>query len=261
MNSDRIDPLPLPESAIILRTSLDRRTRRTNEFAFFATHEDIVQTHLGGSLRWRSCEEVPTVGFCGVASRTAPPPTRQAKLMLQSLLSRLTGYHVPRNDGIFLRREAILGLEAAEAVETNFIIRDEYFGGGMSSRERVRREYVDNILNSDYVLCVRGWGNFSFRFFEAMALGRTPLLIDTECVLPYDFLHDYRNLCVILPASRVRDAALYVREHHSHFDADSWLAHQQRVRRFWEEWLSPRGFFEHLDEHRRRAHGAAIGGT
>lgn len=45
--------------------------------------------------------------------------------------------------------------------------------------------YFNNLLNSDFILCIRGSGNFSKRFYESLAMGRIPMLIDTECILPF----------------------------------------------------------------------------
>jgi hypothetical protein len=140
-------------------------------------------------------------------------------------------------------------LNASRLVDTSFIVRDAYFGGIPAPQSQVRTEYIQNILESDYVLCVRGNGNFSFRFFETMSLGRTPVLIDTDCVLPFEFVHDYRSLCVIVPESRVHQVAEQVAEFHARFDETSYREHQKRVRSFWAEWLSAEGFFRHLAAH------------
>jgi hypothetical protein len=64
-------------------------------------------------------------------------------------------------------------------VQTNFILRDKWFNGayedGRLNRARMdesRREYVENMFGSDYVLCTRGSGNFSIRFYETLSSGR-----------------------------------------------------------------------------------------
>ena len=36
------------------------------------------------------------------------------------------------------------------------------------------------MLASPYILCVRGAGNYSARFYEALALGRIPVLVNTS---------------------------------------------------------------------------------
>jgi hypothetical protein len=76
------------------------------------------------------------------------------------------GHYWPHNDGIYLRKLAMSYLNASPRVGTCFIVRDAYFGGNPAVKSQVREEYIHNILDSDYVLCVRGGGNFSFRFFD-----------------------------------------------------------------------------------------------
>jgi hypothetical protein len=248
VNHDVIRPLPVSGPMVVLRTSLDRNARAPWEFALPAWHENIVDTHLGGRLALREYRSRPVVSFCGIAARTDPPFRRRVKFAAIRALKKL-GHHWPHNDGIYLRKLAMSHLNASPQVGTSFIVRDAYFGGNPTVKSRVREEYIRNILDSDYVLCVRGGGNFSFRFFEAMSLGRTPVLIDTDCVLPFDFIHEYKNFCVIVPEDKVHQADQRVAEFHACFDDHSYQLHQERVRSFWVEWLSAEGFFRHLSEH------------
>ena len=251
LNHDSVRPLPISGPLVVLRTSLDGRTRMAWEFALPAWHENIVDTHLGGRLPLREYRSKPVVSFCGIAARTDPPLKRRVKLAAISALKKI-GHHWTPNDGIYLRQRAMSQLKASQLVATSFIVREDYFGGLMldpTVKARVREEYVHNILDSDYVLCVRGWGNFSFRFFEAMSLGRTPVLVDTDCVLPLDFVHNYKNFCVIVPEDRMHELDQRVSEFHARFDHRSYRQHQEIVRSFWVEWLSAEGFFRHLPAH------------
>ena len=86
-----------------------------------------------------------------------------------------------------------------------------------------------------------------------MSLGRIPLLIDTGCVLPFDFLHRYSDYCIIVPEYRIPEAGRIVAEFHASLSAQGYLDLQQRIRDFWGEWLSPEGFFGKLPLHWRRA--------
>jgi hypothetical protein len=251
VNHDSIAPLPISGPMVVLRVSLDRRTRASWEFALPAWHENIVDTHLGGQLPFREYRSRPVVSFCGIAARTDPPLKRRVKFAAMRALKTI-GYHWPHNDGIYLRQLAMSHLNASPRVETSFIVRDAYFGGvelDPTVKAPVRAEYIQNILDSDYVLCVRGWGNFSFRFFEAMSLGRTPVLVDTDCVLPFDFIHDYKSLCVVVPENKVQQLDQRVSDFHASFNSRTYRLHQECVRSFWVEWLSAEGFFRHLAEH------------
>jgi len=252
LSSDSTAPVQLP-NVIVFRTSLSRTTHASHEFALPAWHEDLVANYLGGRLTPKERPDVPSVGFCGLTAATGPPLKRRFKMLLRRL-GRPIGYRIDHNDGIYLRRAAMKVLSRCPAVRTQFILRSEYFGGGKNNTEtmaRVRREYVENLIGTDYALCTRGYGNFSFRFFEAMSVGRIPVLIDTECVLPYDFMHDYRDYCVIVPESRLREVGQAVSEFHARLSPDGYLDLQRRIREFWVRWLSPEGVFRHLSLHWR----------
>jgi hypothetical protein len=45
-------------------------------------------------------------------------------------------------------------------------------------------EYEENLRLSDYILCPRGFGNVSIRFYETISSGATPILIDSGSELP-----------------------------------------------------------------------------
>jgi hypothetical protein len=250
INADSEEPLPFSD-VLVFRTSLNRRTRKSNDFALPAWHEDLVSNYLGGEIALRDHGDRPVVGFCGHASSARPRFRRRVKNLLREAI-RPVGLHIPHNDGVDLRQIAMEALNADPALETNFILRKGYFGGGLDNdrSEKDRRlDFVSNLVQSDYALCVRGYGNFSFRFFEAMSLGRIPLLIDTDCVLPYEFLHDYREYCAIVPDARLKQCGKSIARFHNSIPLDSYHELQRRIRHFWLNWLSPQGFFRNLRHH------------
>lgn len=269
VNSDDERHLPLPpawaDSLLIFRTSLNTRTRWATEFALPAWHEDLVADHLDGQPTWRRWSSRPLVSFCGLAAQGVPSMKRRIKHLGMAVLERV-GWHVPDNDGVFLRKRAMDALDSNGSLETSFVVRDRAFldsGQDPQQQLRFRNEYIDSIVNSDYVLCVRGYGNFSFRFFETLSLGRIPVLVDTLCVLPYDNLYDYRDTFVFLSKEEVDRIGDHVTAFHLRFASErSFVAHQQRLREFWKEYLSPEGFFSHLPihwgDHSRPGQGASL---
>ena len=54
------------------------------------------------------------------------------------------------------------------------------------------------MLSAPFVICLRGNGNFSVRFYETLALGRIPILIDTDCVLPLNSEIDWHKHCIVV---------------------------------------------------------------
>jgi len=112
---------------------------------------------------------------------------------------------------------------------------------------------VQNIVASDYVLCVRGSGNFSYRLYETLSCGRIPVFVDTDCVLPLEDEIDWRALCVWVDAGRVDTIADSVRSFHERLSPEAFVELQRRARATWQELLSPLGFVRALDRHFRGA--------
>src|SRR5271166_149639 len=56
--------------------------------------------------------------------------------------------------------------------------------GWFNHSDAQRREYVEEILRSKFVLCPRGQGTVSHRLFEVMQLGRVPVIIADDWVEP-----------------------------------------------------------------------------
>src|SRR5262249_9562090 len=52
------------------------------------------------------------------------------------------------------------------------------------SRDAFTSEYADAIKGSQVILCPRGYGPATFRLFEAMEMGRVPVILSDEWVPP-----------------------------------------------------------------------------
>lgn len=245
--ADESDPLPLPrESLLVLRHSLTKSRRPANEWPLPAWHDDLLAAHFGGTLPLLQREDAPRLGFCGLAATQPMPVSRRAKLLLGRVLSSL-GSDLPHNDGIWLRGAAMRACREAEGIATDFIVRQAYYGGppeaGQAERVRQRAEYAQNLARCGYALCVRGWGNYSFRFFEAMSLGRIPVLVDTDCALPLEDEIDYDRFIVRVPEAALASLPARIRDFHRRLDDAAFRGLQQEIRRIWVEQLSPLGFY------------------
>jgi hypothetical protein len=245
--NDSTEAVPL-EGATVFRTSLLRSAGRSNEFAHPAWSEDFVERYLGGELPERPKGVRPVVGFCGlVASSRLRLPVRLALRRQERL-----------------RRNALEAFDEGGAVATNFVRRDRFLGGALRGEAidlellaSSRREYVQNMVESDYILCVRGAGNFSYRLYETLSCGRIPVFVDTDSVLPFDFLVDWRDYCVWVDESEIGSIADAVVSFHARLDEGEFVELQRRCRRFWEEYLSPLGFFANLHQHFRQPRAAS----
>jgi hypothetical protein len=217
--------------------SLLGRTRLPHERAMPAPCDDVLAP-AGGKLAVRPWSKRPTVGFCGFVGS----PFR--RLALQALRQR------EKTEGLVLRERALSSLERNGVVGTRFIRRSAFWGGSMgrfhfdeAHQRRVRDEFIQNLLETDYAVCVRGKGNFSFRLYETLSAGRIPIFVNSDCVLPFDNHIDWKRHAVWIEENELPSAADRVRDFHDKLGPQGFGDLQRANRRLWEDRLSPQGFF------------------
>jgi hypothetical protein len=240
-NADSPEPLDLAYGRVV-RTSLFRRRRGPNECALPAWSDDHLVTRCGGVLTVRPYTEVPTVGYSGYSDeRTLRGLLRRVR---QSVLGLWTGRRRPRSasdEAVSLRGRALRAVGRTPGLRLNFVRRESGLTGIATIRQR--EEFVDNLVASDYALVARGAGNFSYRLYEAMSLGRIPLFVDTDCVLPLEDVVPYRSLMPFVDEKDVGDAGRRLLAYHRRLTPAEFAERQMRCRAVWEEFLSPHGFF------------------
>lgn len=256
---DPTEPLAI-DNSVIFRNSLYRSSCGPNEFALPGFCQDLVDVYCDGELKLRPYQERPVVGFCGHAMGFKEGARYQLLTRLPaSAVRRLVGLGLQPSvaPGRILRTRAMQAFAGSPDVRTDFLVRQLFWngvlanGGRMDIRlaRRSRLEFVQNLLNSDYALCVRGFGNYSYRLYEAMSLGRIPVLVDTDCALPYDRWIDWKRYVVWIDQSEVHDAPRRVAEFHASLTAAAFAELQRACRQLWEEWLSPEGYFANFHRH------------
>jgi len=256
--SDSTEPVPVPNS-IVFRTSLCASTRRPGEYALPAWSEDFVERYGAGRLALREYAALPVVGFCGCADPLRPSVWARTKPWLRRGLHSLglltAAASLP--SGRTLRAAAMRYLAKSRAVRTNFVVHAQFWAGAADAwaagvKEPMlaaRLAYVRNLMDSDFVLCVRGSGNFSYRLYEALCCGRIPVFVNTDCVLPYDFAVGWRRHCVWVEGAELPAIATQVERFHRQLSPDGYQELQRSCRSLWEEWLSPHGFFRNFHRH------------
>jgi hypothetical protein len=245
------------DNIVVFRTSLYRSRQRCNEFAMPAWSEDFVAKHLSCQLQVRSKGSKAVVGFCGQAPSSDPRLTRYSlKWAIGTGVKKfLTILGLRKNE--FIRLKALRALAACPLIETNFEIRKQFFGNmhlsdgsvDVKKMQLFRREYVQNSLESDYVLCVRGGGNFSYRLYETLSCGRIPVFVDTDCVLPYDSEIKWKDYCVWVDEKDVHLVGEKIAEFHESLSIQQFEELQRKCRKLWETYLCPEGFFSNFYKH------------
>lgn len=95
-------------------------------------------------------------------------------------------------------------------IDTDFIIRRGFWAPEVGSKIKARKQYYENLLNNRYALCIRGEGNFSFRFYEALCFGRVPILIDTDTVLPFERKIEWEKYIIRIKEDEIPELSNYI---------------------------------------------------
>jgi hypothetical protein len=201
--------------------------RKGNEVVFAPFVEDLGQS-VAAPLRAKG--EKPVISFCGYAGLSGW--RAKLKYHAENLFRTLAGDETHKR-GIYFRKKAMRGLTGDGRVETRFIVRDSFSGNlstASSDAATLRKEYVDSIVGSDFVLCPKGDANYSSRFYETLSLGRIPVLIDTDMVLPLAGSLDYDSFIVRVPHQDAARAGDYVLARWNALSGEEWNAMQARAK-------------------------------
>lgn len=234
--SENEPPSTVPYGTVY-RPSIFGKHRRPNEKSCPAWHGDLLTErgiHTDVAL---SKPERPVLGFCGFVGTP-----------FLGLMCRLTGQH-QKADGLSIRQKVLSVLAQSPDLACNFVRRSRYLGmaslapfDAQVGLKRQRAEYVANIVDCPYGLAIRGKGNHSVRFFELLCAGRIPVFINTDCVLPFEDLIDYRKHVVWIECDHISDAGQIISEFNRSVGGEAFAQMMRDNRRLWEEWLSPVGF-------------------
>ena len=127
-------------------------------------------------------------------------------------------------------------LEKNNRIQTNFLIRDKFWAGKPHDKQ-VISEYRENLKNSQFVLCNRGAGNWSMRFYHALEVGRIPIIIDTGSELPFYKHINYANSIVM--AKNEKDM---IKQIMHIWDNENIIERQARCQSIYREWFTPHAF-------------------
>lgn len=255
---DSCRPVDWPPLTCVFRNALYRSERKTMEFAMPMWSTDLLRTHLNGELDLRRKSPIPRVGFCGYAPPLATEwDTQKLKDSVRLAASYLgLTRRIPRRSGHAPRARALIELQRSRHIDTEFILRPRSAfanptgaflpGGTPQSAQTQRRDFLRNTLDSDYVLCARGYGNCSIRLYETLCLGRIPVYVNTDAVLPYEDIIDWKRYCVWVEERDLPRIGEKVAAFHESLSSDDFIERQRECRKLYEDWLSPEGFYSNL---------------
>lgn len=247
-------PVKLPfEDVILFESAGYRSAPRLRYHSAQPTYiKDYLQQYCGGELKLRHKTKNPVIGFCGQAS-LSPAQTAWRSLRLkwrqhQYRQGKIKWEPAPFETSSF-RTRVLKEFEGKGGIQTNYLLRSQYHGGDTNDKDlqaRLKAEFVNNILNSDYTVCMRGGGNFSVRFYETLSLGRIPIFIDTDCLLPFQDEIDYKSIFPWIDVKDLPHAAEIVQDFHAQLSDDDFIDLQKACRKLWLDHMTPDGFYANL---------------
>jgi len=253
---DLIPIIPF-DNAILFLPGMLRSNSKQNQRACPVFVNDPAPLFGGNNGLPREKKDKPSVGFCGYASintiKFLWSILRGLQLNAASRLGKYEYEGVPVVPATITRARALNLLSHNSKVETCFVIRDKYYGNKFQKSSLTTSDdaqtFYSNIYDTDYTLCLRGYGNWSYRFYETLACGRIPVFIDTDCVLPLSSTIDWKKYCVWIDRSDLRFIGEKIADFHSSLSPADFIEMQIACRKLWEEHLTPEGFMNHFREY------------
>lgn len=247
---DFTDTLVFDSRIFVFRLSLYRSTASPRDIIIPTITEDIGR----GGIQLRPKAQKPVVSFCGKAGfhtsrERVVSWTRRIGYSLRGIVAPVVRARIK---GVFWRQWVIAACEHSPLITTNFILR-KGFSGALQTidvpPEQARKDFLISVRESDFVLAPKGDGNYSNRFLEALSMGRIPVLIDTDVVLPLEDVIDYSRVIVHVPMNRVADTPRFVRDLYDSLSEEEWQGRQRLAREIFEKYLRQDTFFRYYFNH------------
>mgnify|MGYP002654999873 CR=1 FL=1 len=214
-------------------------------------------------LRWMkdgwSPQDRVSVGFCGQATRNPLKTIKDfltvEKLRLNKFLGLSPFLHIPRFLPAYQRGLLLHSVRKSKLIQTDFILRSHYKGGASSVADslRVEEDFYQNIASNLFTLCIRGMGNYSVRFYQTLAMGRIPVLIDTDSLLPFSDQLDYRDLIVSVPYAQRFRTDHYILSYLEGKTPEDLREIQRRCRNLWLENFQLSGMLHNLYQQMKKS--------
>lgn len=242
--------IPVLKNAIILRTSGSRSLFNINHQGLPVFIVDPLVKIYDSLLLQTNYSKQPIIGFCGQTNDSIINAINELTMVLfrnikfSLRLSSKLPQHIQSTT--FNRSKVLDVIKRSKVLTANFIERKKYRAGvvSLSDRKTTELEFYNNMLDSNYVVCIRGAGNFSVRLYETLAMGRIPVFINTDCILPLPEDINWNKHAVWVEFNELDKLEEKVFEFHSKLSENEFKNLQISNRKIWEEKLTLKGFFK-----------------
>ncbi len=238
-NADDDAAIPV-ENCLIFRTSFYKSKQQANEWALTGWSLDFL--NYFPDQKWKAIEpqNSPSVSYCGYVDYE----TRGFKDTIKAKLKPALDSHEERaktTRGVACRK-----LKRNSNIKTNFIIMKGFWAHGIDDKIAARKQYAENMMTSLYGIATRGGGNFSYRLYELLSCGRIPIFINTDSVLPFDTLIDWKEHVVWVEKKDLGSIDKILLDFHRSKSMEDLEQIQINNRKLYETHISPIGFHKTL---------------
>lgn len=198
--------------------------------------------------------EKPDIGFVGHAQAGVKKYLEEVSSFIRWNLRRyrrsaFSDFQSFYPSGV-VRARQLNKLKADTRLKCNFVFRSKYRAGVTTEEERKRTtgEFYENIFDNMYTFCIRGHGNFSVRFYETIAMGRIPILVDTDCRMPLQQVIEWKEHAIIVSEEDIGKLADAICQFHDTHSEAQLIQKQINNRQLWHEKLSRVAYFKTIHQ-------------
>ncbi len=211
---------------------------------------DPKDKYYHGSISYHHTKSLlPLCGFCGQAyagwEKKYTDYARVIKQQLKRSIDKWSNEAPPLRSASYTRSKILNSLQHSTRIACNFILEKKYRGGAShaTEKEALSLRYFENMQQSLYIICYRGTGNFSVRFYETLAAGRIPVTIRSNDLLPFQGMIDW-EVFPMVPENRIYEADKIIAAHYAAHSEHTLLQLQQYARSLYEQYFCYQGFMQ-----------------
>lgn len=238
------------DNVITIRLGGFKSKLPNNTFIMSPFFEDPIIKH---NLKFYTLNKTvkPTIGFVGHSSNGFMKWLKEFLIFNKLNVSRIIKKEATDLQSFYpssiKRFHFLKKIESLPTIQANFIHRSKYRAGSVSESDRLKTtiEFFNNIQENPFTFCMRGSGNFSVRFYETLALGRIPVIVDTNFDLPFSKTIKWEKHSVLVKED-FSDFSEKLATFYNSISPEDFIQLQLENRKIWENHFTKEGYFVSL---------------
>jgi len=141
------------------------------------------------------------------------------------------------------REQIINEIDKNIYLNIDFILNPGFQASHTTDKKLAKKNFVENMQNSLFVLCMRGAGNFSYRLYETLCCGRIPIIINSNMKLPLEKYLNWNEFSIIIDKEEIKFLDIIIDEFLEKKNIVELCKNNQKI---WDEYFSPHGFIKNI---------------